>query len=63
MKEYNLTAILWLHLCYSHSADALASVDESEGRGDTFDPRKGSVGVRTFNMAGKGVAVTAWDDG
>lgn len=30
----SLSAILWLPLCYSHSADALASVDESEVRGD-----------------------------
>lgn len=30
----SLSAILWLPLCYSHSADALASVDESEDRGD-----------------------------
>lgn len=65
----SLSAILWLPLCYSHSADALASVDESEVRGDKdfsglLIPRKGDgVTVELFNLVGKGVAVTTWDYG
>lgn len=58
-----------LPLCYSHSADALASVDESEGRGDKdfsglfWSPKRRRCHGRrqeVFNLAAKGVAVTTW---
>lgn len=70
-KEQILSAMLWLSLIFMlfpYSADALASVDESQGRSDKdfsgpLVPERAPVGVRRFNLAGKGVAVTTWDDG